>query len=131
MSRILLIDDRLSIRRMLQVLMQGAGHTMISADDDSHGLHALALEKPDLLMHPPAPIPPKNSTAWTWELTINWAVVRTDKLGSQRCATCWSRISITSPLVIKRFTSSGLLRTATDTDTMDEKRFYRVKISTP
>lgn len=50
MSRILVIDDELSIRRMLQVLLEGAGHTMISADDGSHGLHALALEKPDLLI---------------------------------------------------------------------------------
>lgn len=50
MSRILVIDDELSIRRMLQVLLDGAGHTMISADDASHGLHALALEKPDLLI---------------------------------------------------------------------------------
>jgi two-component system, OmpR family, KDP operon response regulator KdpE len=49
-SRILVIDDELSIRRMLQVLLEGAGHTMISADDGSHGLHALALEKPDLLI---------------------------------------------------------------------------------
>lgn len=50
MSRILVIDDELSIRRMLQVLLEGAGHTMTSADDGSHGLHALALEKPDLLI---------------------------------------------------------------------------------
>ena len=50
MSRILVIDDELSIRRMLQVLLEGAGHTMISADDASHGLHALALEKPDLVI---------------------------------------------------------------------------------
>lgn len=50
MSRILVIDDELSIRRMLQVLLEGAGHTMISASDASHGLHALALEKPDLLV---------------------------------------------------------------------------------
>jgi two-component system, OmpR family, KDP operon response regulator KdpE len=49
-SRILVIDDELSIRRMLQVLLEGAGHTMISAADASHGLHALALEKPDLLI---------------------------------------------------------------------------------
>lgn len=50
MSRILVIDDELSIRRMLQVLLEGAGHTMISAEDASHGLHSLALEKPDLLI---------------------------------------------------------------------------------
>ncbi len=50
MSRILVIDDELSIRRMLQVLLEGAGHTMIFADDGSHGLHALALEKPDFLI---------------------------------------------------------------------------------
>lgn len=50
MSRILVIDDELSIRRMLQILLEGAGHTMNSADDGSHGLHALALEKPDLLI---------------------------------------------------------------------------------
>ncbi|MEI6605727.1 MAG: response regulator transcription factor [Verrucomicrobiota bacterium] len=50
MSRILIIDDELSIRRMLQVLLEGAGHTMISANDGSHGLHSLALEKPDLVI---------------------------------------------------------------------------------
>lgn len=50
MSRILVIDDELSIRRMLHVLLEGAGHTMISADDASHGLHSLALEKPELLI---------------------------------------------------------------------------------
>ena len=50
MSRILVIDDELSIRRLLQVLLEGAGHTVICTDDASHGLHALALEKPDLLI---------------------------------------------------------------------------------
>lgn len=50
MSRILVIDDELSIRRLLQVLLEGAGHTVICADDASHGLHALALEKPDFLI---------------------------------------------------------------------------------
>jgi two-component system KDP operon response regulator KdpE len=50
MSRILVIDDEHSIRRMLQVLLEGAGHTMISAEDGSHGLHALAMEGPDLLI---------------------------------------------------------------------------------
>lgn len=50
MSRILVIDDEISIRRMLQVLLEGAGHTMISAVDGSHGLHALALDKPDLVI---------------------------------------------------------------------------------
>lgn len=50
MSRILVIDDELSIRRMLQILLEGAGHTMIAASDASHGLHSLAMEKPDLLM---------------------------------------------------------------------------------
>lgn len=50
MSRILVIDDELSIRRLLQVLLAGAGHTVITADDASHGLHALALEKPELLI---------------------------------------------------------------------------------
>jgi two-component system, OmpR family, KDP operon response regulator KdpE len=50
MSRILVIDDELSIRRLLQVLLEGAGYQMIAADDASHGLHALAMEKPDLLV---------------------------------------------------------------------------------
>ncbi len=50
MSRILVIDDELSIRRMLEVLLNGAGHTVSSAEDSSHGLHALALWKPDLLI---------------------------------------------------------------------------------
>lgn len=50
MSRILVIDDELSLRRMLQVLLEGAGHTLITASDASHGLHALVMEKPDLLI---------------------------------------------------------------------------------
>lgn len=50
MSRILVIDDELSIRRLLQVLLEGAGHQLISTEDASHGLHALAMEKPDLLI---------------------------------------------------------------------------------
>jgi two-component system KDP operon response regulator KdpE len=50
MSRILVIDDELSIRRLLQVLLEGAGHTIIPAEDASHGLHSLAVEKPDLLI---------------------------------------------------------------------------------
>lgn len=50
MSRILVIDDELSIRRMLQVLLEGAGHNLLACGDASHGLHALALEKPDLLI---------------------------------------------------------------------------------
>lgn len=50
MSRILVIDDELSIRRLLQVLLEGAGHTVTLADDAPHGLHALAVEKPDLLI---------------------------------------------------------------------------------
>ena len=50
MSRILVIDDELSIRRLLQVLLEGAGYQIIAAEDASHGLHALAMEKPDLLI---------------------------------------------------------------------------------
>lgn len=50
MSRILVIDDELSIRRLLEVLLEGAGHAVVSAGDASHGLHALALEQPDLLI---------------------------------------------------------------------------------
>jgi len=50
MSRILIIDDELSIRRLLHVLLEGAGHEIVSAEDASHGLHALALQKPDLLI---------------------------------------------------------------------------------
>jgi len=49
-SRILIIDDEISIRRMLHILLEGAGHHVIEADDGSHGLHALALEKVDLLI---------------------------------------------------------------------------------
>ena len=50
MSRILVIDDERSIRRMLGVLLEGAGHHVICAEDASHGLHAAAAEKPDLLV---------------------------------------------------------------------------------
>jgi two-component system KDP operon response regulator KdpE len=49
-SRILVIDDEVSIRRLLQVILEGAGHTVLTAEDASHGLHALALDKPDLLI---------------------------------------------------------------------------------
>ena len=50
MIRILVIDDEVSIRRLLQVILEGAGHTVLTAEDASHGLHALALDKPDLLI---------------------------------------------------------------------------------
>jgi len=50
MSRILVIDDELSIRRLLQILLEGAGHEISSCEDASHGLHELALSKPDLLI---------------------------------------------------------------------------------
>lgn len=48
MSRILVIDDEVSIRRMLRVILEGAGHQVISAESASHGLQAMALEKPNL-----------------------------------------------------------------------------------
>ncbi|MFT3989826.1 MAG: response regulator transcription factor [Luteolibacter sp.] len=50
MSRILLIDDERSIRKLLQILLEGAGHEISWAEDASHGLHELALQKPDLLI---------------------------------------------------------------------------------
>jgi two-component system KDP operon response regulator KdpE len=50
MSRILVIDDELSIRRLLRILLEGAGHEVLLAEDASHGLHELALQKPDLLI---------------------------------------------------------------------------------
>ncbi len=50
MSHILIIDDELSIRRLLQVLLEGAGHHITTTEDASHGLHALALQKPELLI---------------------------------------------------------------------------------
>jgi two-component system KDP operon response regulator KdpE len=49
-SRILVIDDEVSIRRLLRVILEGAGHDIECADDASHGLHALALQKPDLVI---------------------------------------------------------------------------------
>ncbi len=50
MSRILIIDDEISIRRMLKVILEGAGHEITSAEDASHGIHAVALEKPDAVI---------------------------------------------------------------------------------
>lgn len=50
MSRILVIDDEASIRRLLRVILEGAGHEIECAEDASHGLHALAVDKPDLLI---------------------------------------------------------------------------------
>lgn len=48
MSRILVIDDEVSIRRMLTVILEGAGHQVVCAESASHGLQSMALEKPDL-----------------------------------------------------------------------------------
>lgn len=48
MSRILVIDDEISIRRMLTVILEGAGYEVVSSESASLGLQALALEKPDL-----------------------------------------------------------------------------------
>lgn len=50
MSRILVIDDELPIRRLLQILLEGAGHEVSSSGDASHGLQEIALKKPDLLI---------------------------------------------------------------------------------
>jgi two-component system, OmpR family, KDP operon response regulator KdpE len=50
MSSILVIDDELSIRRLLRILLEGSGHEVIMAEDASHGLMELALKKPDLLI---------------------------------------------------------------------------------
>ena len=50
MSRILVIDDEGPIRRLLRILLEGAGHEVLTAGDSSRGLHDLALTKPDLLI---------------------------------------------------------------------------------
>ena len=50
MSRILIIDDEISIRRMLAVILEGAGYKVLSAEDASHGLQELAVGKPDLVI---------------------------------------------------------------------------------
>lgn len=50
MSRILAIDDELSIRRLLRILLEGVGHEILLAEDASHGLHEIALQKPDLVI---------------------------------------------------------------------------------
>lgn len=50
MSRILVIDDEIAIRRLLQILLEGGGHEVISSEDASHGLHELALVQPDLVI---------------------------------------------------------------------------------
>jgi len=50
MSRILVIDDEIPIRRLLKILLEGAGHEVATAADASHGLHEVALQKPDLLI---------------------------------------------------------------------------------
>jgi two-component system KDP operon response regulator KdpE len=50
MSRILVIDDELSIRRLLRILLQGAGHEVVTADDATQGLHELARTAPELLI---------------------------------------------------------------------------------
>lgn len=50
MSRILVIDDELSIRRLLQILLKGAGHEVEAVEDATLGLQTLVAQKPDLLV---------------------------------------------------------------------------------
>ena len=50
MSRILVIDDEAPIRRLLRILLEGAGHEILLAENAGQGLHELALAKPDLLI---------------------------------------------------------------------------------
>lgn len=50
MHKILIIDDEAAIRRLLRVILDGAGYQTLVAEDAASGLHVLAMERPDLLV---------------------------------------------------------------------------------
>ena len=50
MKDVLVIDDELQIRKLLELTLQSGGYNVIAAATSSQGLHAAAIHKPDLIM---------------------------------------------------------------------------------
>lgn len=50
MSRILVIDDELAIRRLLEILLTGAGHEVSTTGDPHQGIQGAATVKPELIV---------------------------------------------------------------------------------
>ncbi|RYD23678.1 MAG: response regulator transcription factor [Verrucomicrobiaceae bacterium] len=50
MSRILVIDDELAIRRLLEILLTGAGHEVSTTGDPHQGIQEAATVKPELIV---------------------------------------------------------------------------------
>jgi two-component system, OmpR family, alkaline phosphatase synthesis response regulator PhoP len=50
MSRILVVDDERHIVRLVQVFLERAGHTVITAFDGKEGLEKVRAEKPNLVI---------------------------------------------------------------------------------
>ena len=50
MKDVLVIDDELQIRKLLELTLQSGGYNVIAAATSSQGLHAAAIHKPDLII---------------------------------------------------------------------------------
>ena len=50
MSKILIVDDSALSRRMLRTILEGAGHTVVEAEDGLSGLERFTLDRPDLTL---------------------------------------------------------------------------------
>ena len=50
MTKILVVDDSALMRRLLQQVLQAAGHDVVCAADGQEGLDKVAAEKPDLVI---------------------------------------------------------------------------------
>jgi DNA-binding response OmpR family regulator len=50
MAQILVVDDDPDIRRLLSVLLEGEGHSVISAPDGERALELISREGPDLIL---------------------------------------------------------------------------------
>jgi len=50
MSKILIVDDSALSRRMLRTILEGAGHTVVEAEDGPSGLERFTLDRPDLTL---------------------------------------------------------------------------------
>lgn len=75
MQHILIIDDEQAIRRLLRVILEGAGHRVSEAADGENGLRELATSRPDLLI-------------------LDLAMPGTDGFATLRRLREWSRVSV-------------------------------------
>ena len=50
MARILIIDDRVEIRRLLRLVLESAAHEVLEAGDGAEGLKCVDNQKPDLVI---------------------------------------------------------------------------------